>query len=402
MYISIGVIFQNLTDYYDSTSYGGEVDGILTQQSPFDFLNAYVNLLNASLTVHKGLLDEKIRKEEIISSFLKHESVLTYIENFVSRKETSTNWFSKIEISFIYKIVLLDYFHLQSYQESLLWKIAISLIRHLQKGQEYQLSFLLNHIIFSSKYINTVQEITAGLSELSIKSDCPVNSSLGNYNAPNLEQNLDLHLPKLLKLYHGLLLTNSKTIEQSQIFYHHLCYSTPTLTLKTNGETVLPTDWQYLPLLTILHHRQTNANVNSNASIDRSSDEKEIEYVQDCLFWVYITTIRNIGTQALSSASAVLRLSRLSTVFLAAPDLFMEPKIHLLIQKCLYDTLLRVCSKSEEGIKFPNKKVPGIDSFKEYYEELINQFESVSYGNQLFATFLLLPLTAINTWEYRR
>ena len=361
-----------------------------------------MNLLNASLTVHKGLLDEKIRKEEIISRFLKHESVLTYIENFASRKETSTNWFSKIEISFIYKVVLLDYFHLQSYQESLLWKIAISLIRHLQKGQEYQLSFLLNHIIFSSKYINTVQEITAGLSELSIKSDCPVNSSLGNYNEPNLEQNLDLHLPKLLKLYHGLLLTNSKKIEQSQIFYHHLCYSTPTLTLKTNGETILPTDWQYLPLLTILHHRQTNVNVKSNASIDRSSDEKEIEYVQDCLFWVYITTIRNIGTQALSSASAVLRLSRLSTVFLAAPDLFMEPTIHLLIQKCLYGTLLRVCSKSEEGIKFPNKKVPGIDSFKEYYEELINQFESVSYGNQLFATFLLLPLTSINTWEYRR
>ena len=48
-----------------------------------------MNLLNASLTVHKGLLDEKIRKEKIISSFLKNESVLTYIENFVSRKETS-------------------------------------------------------------------------------------------------------------------------------------------------------------------------------------------------------------------------------------------------------------------------------------------------------------------------
>ena len=43
----------------------------------------------------------------------------------------------------------------------------------------------------------------------------------------------------------------------------------------------------------------------------------------------------------MSNFAASLRVSRLATVFLAAPDLFLDPAIHKLTKMCLWDTLAR-------------------------------------------------------------
>ena len=166
---------------------------------------------------------------------------------------------------------------------------------------------------------------------------------------------------------------------KSKIIYNQLCYSTITFTIMSNGETILPSDWQYLPLLTLLHHRQSKLSQDKKANADRSSDEKEIATVRNCLLWVYVTTIYNLDTHTLTSSSVALRLSRLSTVFLAAPDLFLDFHIHALVKRCLYDTLTRAAKQYTGGIKFSESKIPGIDSYKEFYEELITQFEAVSY-----------------------
>ena len=88
------------------------------------------------------------------------------------------------------------------------------------------------------------------------------------------------------------------------------------------------------------------------------------------------------------SFSASLRISRLSTLFLAAPDLFLDKEVNRLARACLWDTLGRA---RNPRVRFDESTIPGIESFGEFYSELISQFESVSYGDSLFALVVLLP-----------
>ena len=191
-------------------------------------------------------------------------------------------------------------------------------------------------------------------------------------------------------------------LNQSECNHNQLAFSTSSKTVKSNGETILPNDWQFLPLLTIMQQRQSDTGPESKFSTDKSSDETEIENVRNCLLWLYVTTTHANDEKILSSLQLSMRFSRLSTVFLAAPDLFMDGQIQSLLAHSINFTIINASKKYKNGFKFLNKKIPGIDSFKEFYEELITQFEAVSYGNELFSMVLLLPLTATNSWEYRR
>ena len=388
--------------------YGGDVLGILTEKSPFGFINAYVSLIISSLEVNKGLFDNAYEKDEFLENVLKHKGMQKYIEVVAKNKNLSvkTNWFAKPELSILFKIVLMDCLYLQSYEGSQIWILAASLVQHLQIGQEYELSFLLKNILFSPRYINSVNHISHQLSQLHVQEQSVSTEGqalpIDNSTIRHISNNWEDHFPKMENLYRDLLLPNLKVLKQSEFRHHQLCYSTSSLTIKSKGETVLPTDWQYLPLLTIMQQRQSDTTPNSKFSTDKSSDEREVANVRDCLLWLYVTNIHTKSEDTLSSLQISIRFSRLSTVFLAAPDLFMDDQVYCLLTHCLHDTIVHASKRYKDGFKFHNNKIPGIDSFKEYYEELINQFEAVSYGNELFSLVLLIPLTAANSWEYRR
>ena len=356
--------------------------------------------------MHKGLFDTVGTEQGIVENLLKHKNTISYLKQFVNHKKylAKSNWFSKPELSMVFKIIYMDFQYFRIYDTKFTWNLSMTLIEHLQIGQEYELDFLLRNILFSFNYIDSVDQLSLNLSELNLGSHFA--SDLGMSSNENTAQNFQImlkeYLPRAFILYHELLLPNTSTTKTSEIVHRHLCYSTTTQTVNNNGETILPTDWQYLPLLTLLHQRQSNINHGLKSSTYGSADAKEVENVRNCLFFVYIRTIYYSDVHAFSSQSIALQLSRLSTVFLAAPDLFNHPQIHALVERCFTDTLFRASKPYRAGIKFSNTKIPGIDSFKEYFEELIGQFEAVSYGDQLFAMILLLPLTSVNSWKYRR
>jgi len=124
--------------------------------------------------------------------------------------------------------------------------------------------------------------------------------------------------------------------------------------------------------------------------------------VRMCLTWVYVTTAyldddpRAAGN--IDNYSASLRISRLSTLFLAAPDLFLDREVNRLARACLWDTLGRA---RNPRVRFDESTIPGIESFGEFYSELISQFESVSYGDSLFALVVLLPTNSRNPVKNR-
>ena len=390
---------------YFSYRYGGTVLGILTENSPFGFLNAYISLILSSLKVDKALFDNAKDKEAFLNNVLKHAHLQKYMDLVTNHRDSNTksNWFTKPELSMLFKIIMMDCIYLRCLEGSQIWLLAASLVQHLQVDQEYELNFLLRNVLFSPKYIHSVNQVSEQLSNLNVqeKSVRTENKGMQSMNI-TITNNWEEQFPRIEELYSGLLLPNQKLLKQSTFHHHQLSYSIPSLTIKSNGETILPNDWEYLPLLTIMQQRQSDTRPDSKFSTDKSSDESEIANVRDCLLWLYVTNIFTSDEKTFSSLQIAVRFSRLSTVFLAAPDLFMDDQIQCLLTHSLSDTIVQASRKYKNGFRFQNKKIPGIDSYKEFYEELISQFEAVSYGNEVFAIVLLLPLTAANSWEYRR
>jgi len=76
-------------------------------------------------------------------------------------------------------------------------------------------------------------------------------------------------------------------------------------------------------------------------------------------------------------------------------DLFFDNVIHRFLELNLKDLL------SENGCPIFSDPIPGLDSFHEFYSQLVEQFQAVSYGNELFALFILLPCTRFNDAKYR-
>lgn len=182
-------------------------------------------------------------------------------------------------------------------------------------------------------------------------------------------------------MYSKYIFTNSKKdVEQSKILWEKYPYSTGWQILNNHGETLLPADWQFLPLLTMLNTKKE----------DQALPE-EISTIQSCLAWV------RIMNTCIGAKNAVFGFSRLATVFLAASDLFLDSDIQNSIKICLNDLL--GSNKNKKSLVFKNAKIPGIDSFIEFYKELVEQYQAVSYGNPLFSQIILVPLSKGNDHE---
>jgi hypothetical protein len=68
---------------------------------------------------------------------------------------------------------------------------------------------------------------------------------------------------------------------KSRFICQQLCFSTHTITINSNGETCLPNDWAYLPLLTVLSER-------TKPGSNEQTEPEDTVYVQLCLIWVYM------------------------------------------------------------------------------------------------------------------
>ncbi|XP_069684803.1 RNA polymerase II-associated protein 1-like isoform X1 [Periplaneta americana] len=98
----------------------------------------------------------------------------------------------------------------------------------------------------------------------------------------------------------------------------------------------------------------------------------------------------------MATISVTARFCYLSTVFLAGNDLFLEPEVHHHL-----DTLLRILLRNNSNLNF-NEKIPGFTSFYDLYTQLVEQFAAVSYGDELFGHFVMIPLQQRHSPSYRK
>ncbi|KAG8126154.1 hypothetical protein E2320_021264, partial [Naja naja] len=147
---------------------------------------------------------------------------------------------------------------------------------------------------------------------------------------------------------------------------------------EVNGP-MLPSDWLFLPLIS-LYNKTTGAGTQKPLPLDL------VNVVTRNLQWILL--LETWRPQILQGIPIAAKLARLMCVFLTGSDLFLEGPVH-----CYTAALLSLYCQSKvfESLNL-DAPLPGLASFHDLYISLLEQFESVSFGDPLFGVFVLLPL----------
>ena len=351
---------------------------MITDTSPFAHLTSIMELMNNCKKCHTSI---EIRE---FNEFLTSEPVQKYLRMVVENTASAgnyygatSNWFCKPEVYFLHQLINAIILFKPPVENFLVVRSAFTLLTHYQMIDSMLAKYLMEKIVFNPDFIG--ESVLASI----LNSATIAGSSDNNDDQSIAPSSKNLNLKQLYEVYSKYIFNTSKkgNVEQSRILWEKYPYSTGWQILNNHGETLLPADWQFLPLLTMLNTKKE----------DQASSE-EISTIQSCLAWV------RIMNTCIGAKNPVFGFSRLATVFLAASDLFLDSDIQNSIRLCLND-LIRNNNKNKKSLVFKNVQIPGIDSFIELYKELVEQYQAVSYGNPLFSQIVLIPLTKGNDQE---
>lgn len=146
---------------------------------------------------------------------------------------------------------------------------------------------------------------------------------------------------------------------------------------------LLPSDWAYLPLISLYEHIGVSQGGGLQAKLLPAGF---VQSLMHCLQWLLV--LESFREQALELVPPVTKLARLACVFLCSSDIFMEQPVKELTWALLRG-LTRPGHLEALDLSLPP---PGLASFQDFYSALLTQYEAVSFGDSLFGCFILLPL----------
>lgn len=111
--------------------------------------------------------------------------------------------------------------------------------------------------------------------------------------------------------------------------------------------------------------------------------------------WIYIYE-KYFSTLA-SLINSADKFCRLACVFMASDDLFFVPEVHNLLEESFKHFITNDLNKLDF-----KKSVHGLTNFQDFYTQLLEQYQGVSYGDVLFSNFILIPLMQKHDVQYRK
>ncbi|KAJ8710984.1 hypothetical protein PYW07_008226 [Mythimna separata] len=330
---------------------------ILTISSPVPFLASLFNLLTY------------VNDKEISETFLRHLSMyLSKISNRVP--SLCDNWFTRMETNFVFSLIKLStQYDISEGSKDLLYTVANKLCYILRNDKKYELDFLFGYVVFNKHWFTAER-----LLHLVNLSDADGFS-------------------KALTSIEEIKLCYSKVVN---INYRD---TGPNIKYRSWQEPILPRDWIYLPILT-LYSRSQEADSSpkiigehSKKVAERIAAEKEF-IIRCSLEWILFN--EQCFPDLLNDMNVTDRLCRIMCVFLCDNSLFLDAKIKLLLRKCTA-TLFKKKSK----LNF-DKQLVGLHNFQDFFTQLLEQFQSVSYGDPTFAACVLVPLAQKHNVKWRK
>ncbi|XP_018415570.1 PREDICTED: RNA polymerase II-associated protein 1 [Nanorana parkeri] len=365
------------------------------KKSPFPLLTAVLNLVCSICNIHKGL----VSKFSFILEYKGlHDYLLKTSESPTPAVTPSSNWLLRHEYHFQHFILSLMYKAAslsleQSQFGSIFHSVSLTLLSRFLPGSEHLAHKILTTLAFNPVFI---PEGSAGGPQAADLSDIlhitsegkptPLGSAASASESPSrgilLEQAFK-DLPSIQSCYLTHFAHMEQALNHSKVVYEErTCFVQSAMLPEARGP-ILPFDWPFLPLIN-LYNKVTNAE--TKGKIVNSLSPDLVNRVTRNLQWILLLETWRPG--CLQSVPTAAKLARLTCVFLTGSDLFLEAPVHAYTAAL---TVLYSQPEHMESLKL-DMPLPGLASFYDFYMDLLEQFEGVSFGDPLFGTFVLLPL----------
>ncbi|XP_054707904.1 RNA polymerase II-associated protein 1-like [Uloborus diversus] len=328
----------------------------LKEGSPFPILSS---LLNCTI-VFKNLFNDFGDKQ--IQSFLHCSSITGYLIEISSRKLNVESWFARFEMYFVYQLLKLSSFVICD-DVSFWHRMAVILLPAFKTSEECLVEDIFINIIFNKSFILSATGPELELLQKNTSSAC---------DSANLDNILST-LPVQAKSYLSCLWQSADLVQSRNFALGNAVERLACLSIR---KSIVPKDWYYVPIHDLYQSSKTRKHGNI-------APEEKLQ-VLCCLEWIYLCHTLNLHVTKIIPGAA--EFSYLCMVFLLDEDLFRDEQIKSYLEGCLVAIL------KQKSLNLENLTWNTFNGFDELFDELLAQFEAVSYGDQLFGNFLLLPL----------
>ncbi|CAG9558898.1 unnamed protein product [Danaus chrysippus] len=289
----------------------------------------------------------------------------------LSKKEPSlcSNWFTRMEIDFVFNIVKLHSKTITSESsKDLIYSVSSTLCYILRVDKKSELDYLFNNIIYNKDWF-TAERL---LNIISLSEDDGIGEVLVNVD------DIKACYTKVI---------NANKIEISG-----------NIVLKEWRDPVLPRDWIYLPILSLYSSSQATPSpevIGEHAIRVKQQIAAEKEMLVKCsLQWIVFNEM--CFPDLLKDIDITDRFCRIMCVYLCDNSLFLDKTIQVLLKKCI-----QLLFRKGNDFNF-DKQLTGLNNFQDFYTQFLEQFQSVSYGDPIFAACVLVPLAQRHNVKWRK
>lgn len=164
----------------------------------------------------------------------------------------------------------------------------------------------------------------------------------------------------------------------------------------------LPLDWIYLPIINEFKKQEKKSFQSNQNNDDRQGSTESVKIIKslsNALKYIYL--LENYYNDYLNSnINYTLRYIRMLYVYLFESEIFLDKQIvtylYLIFFKYTKDS-----KKPLENLNF-DQKIDGIMSFYDFYQYLLQHYDSTSFGDYLFSLYLIVPLQQKYNPKYRQ
>ncbi|XP_014250012.1 RNA polymerase II-associated protein 1 [Cimex lectularius] len=319
--------------------------------------------------IHLGMYLLSNKNHQYIERFVCDPQILLYIRSVLkceNLKTKSGHWYARPEIYLLSLLVHLYTFTELTVNSDLYHKLAFALVVTVQSGDKYLLPEIFSKTIFNKKFFGLdVNSVSEKLQSLKIE------DSVDNKHLKKTDylQKALINMPKIEKCYIqelGLGFVNKPSIP-----------STLTGTLNAT-QSAVPSDWIFLPILRVYDNQGNVPN--------------SLDIITCCLQWFVI--MEELFPEIASSLSFAAKYCRLCCVYLADNDLFREVTSHL-------EICLTYIIQNFKLLDFETE-IPGLKSFYDFYRQILDQYVSVSYCDEVFGQYIVVPLGQKHSTRYKK
>lgn len=327
---------------------------------------------------------------DIKIAFLEHKNIKKYVNLLRNARQfyLIQHWFSRLEINLILNILKMV-MSISERNTSIYYELAVKCLSVFGEEHKKDLENILNKILFNPKWFPA--EVL--MQNMKVTSDIHKTSNIDTTSNIHPISNIETMSHDITSRIDILQSTMNSLTQVAEVYgqvlglkadpfetHSNLCLAFPI-------KNLVPVDWIYSPIVLLYSIHQQNK--------VKYPEDQLIFIIKNCLRWIYFYECHFTDLAALINPTE--RFCRLACVFLAKDDLFLEAEIQNLLELC-FNCIIK---NDIDNIDF-DKPIQGLNNFQDFYIQLLDQYQGVSYGNVLFGNFIVVPCLQKHNVKWRK